>query len=156
GAGELVAMVAYVALAVELDVHPVSRMARMSFDLWGETLSVDRDAVWERCARELGERGEEVAEVGQVVAHLARGGRAGPVDDERNAASPFEHRALVPRDGAAVDGRLVRQAIGPVVAGEDDHRVLAQTQMIEVLNQSAHELVHVFDVRGIDRQRAVR
>ena len=46
-------------------------------------------------------------------------------------------------------GNLLAESGGAVVAGEKHERVLAQIQAVEFGDELAHELIHVFDVIGI-------
>ena len=114
-------------------------------------MAVDRHALRQLRAGQFGERREEVAEVDQVAADLARGRRAGPVGDQRHAAAAFQHRALLAGEPLAVHGCAVGPAGGgAVVAGEDDERLLAQLQPVEFGDELADQLVHVGDVVGVE------
>ena len=129
--------------------HPLARRAALAEHLRRKALPVDRLAAGNLNASDLGQRGQEVNELGEIVADPPGRNVPGPRGDKRHAAATFEEHALGPAEFAAADRgprRLV--AIGAVIAGEDHERLLAEPLAVEFGHQPADELVHVGDVVG--------
>ena len=110
---QLEALVADIPLRAELDEDPLARRALLAAQLRGETAAVERHAFGQLRARQFGERGEEVAEVDEVLEHFAGGRGAFPVGDQRHAAAAFEHRAFLPLMRRPFEDATGRRRNGP-------------------------------------------
>ena len=98
-------------------------------------MAVDDDAVGHRRAGPPGERGEEVHRRGQLVVRDSGWHDTRPADDGRDPHAAFRGAPL----GATEWGvaALARTGERPVVAGEDDDRVVGETEGVEFVEQHA-------------------
>ena len=85
----------------------------------------------------IAERGEHVGEMDGHVATAAGLDLAGPADEERHAHAAFVERAFAETEGRVLH-RVEVLAHAAVVAGEDDHRVVGQFQLVEHIENAAH------------------
>ena len=98
-------------------------------------MAVDDDAVRHRGAGPPGERREEVHRRGQLIVRDSGRHDTRPADDGRDPHAAFRGAPL----GAAERGvaALARTGERPVVAGEDDDRVVGETEGVEFVEQHA-------------------
>src|SRR5207248_8656673 len=105
-------------------------------------------------ATRLEKRRVEINTADRHIATLTGFRDAGPLDEKRHADTAFVEVAFAISQRRVDRRRRVRplaDAQAAVVRGEDDDRLIAQLQVIQLLENAADALVHALDHGGVDR-----
>src|SRR5262249_32796360 len=122
---QLVSCLTDIPVSAKLDEGPCAPRAYLTAKLRGETLTVGLEAFGRLHSDKLGEGSIRISKTDDVVEHLSPGRHCGPACDKGNPRSALQHASLPAVDHPTLHGRRVTGG-SPVIAGENEERVLSQ------------------------------